>query len=214
MKQRRSRMGASAHPTKLQYRRENVIIMKDMDTLNREDIGRRIGIIRRREGLSPTELAKALNVPATLTEIAEHGIRSDLQDEMKPTLPTNELLNLLKLMSEKFEVPLNWLTYGYDVLFYTNDVPAPDDEVTLFFPVTISPRSLSCEMNDAMILMNNPIGCAEERLSIEKNILESIVEKLHLYQQHESLMGNKELADFAGKQMLASINRHRSPYIM
>lgn len=188
--------------------------MKDLETINREETGRRIGIIRRREGLSPTEFAKALNIPAMVMEIAEHGVRSDQYANLTLDLPPSELMRILKLISEKYDVPLNWLTYGYDILFYASDAPAIEEEITLFFPMTISPRSLSCEMNDAMILMNNPRGCEEERLKIQRDILESIVEKSNLYKQHADFIGNKELADLATKEILASLNRYRSPYVM
>lgn len=188
--------------------------MKDLETINREEIGRRIGNLRRREGLSQAEFAKKLNMPVLVTEIAEHGVRSDMGGDIVFDLPSNELHHLLKLISEKFDVPLKWLMYGYDILFYLGDIPVPDDEITLYFPMTISPRSLSCEMNDAMILMNNPRGCEEERLKIQRDILESIVEKSNLYKQHADFIGNKELADLATKEILASLNRYRSPYVM
>lgn len=188
--------------------------MKDLETINREEIGRRIGNIRRREGLSQAEFAKKLNMPVLVTEIAEHGVRSDMGGDIVFDLPSNELHHLLKLISEKFDVPLKWLMYGYDILFYLGDIPVPDDEITLYFPMTISPESLSSEMSDAMILMNNPFGHEDERLKIHKDLFESIVEKCNLFNQYADFSGNTELANLAGKKMLSSINRYRSPYVM
>jgi len=207
-------MGASVHPTKI-YAKASKISMYENESLNRKAVGKRIGLIRKKAKLTQPEFAKKLNMPVMITEIAEHGIKSDDNANVSFNLSMSELVRLLKLIADKFNVPIDWLMYGYGKVFNADEISFyANDEITLFFPMTISDRSLANEMYDALILMSTNRQYETKRLELQRALLESIVEKYRLYKQHTDYSGNNEYADCAREQMLEVLSRHQPPYIM
>ena len=189
--------------------------MNEATSLNQKAIGKRIALVRKKANLTQIEFAKKLDMPVMLTEIAEHGIRSDAGDYVSFNLSIETLIRILKRISEKFDIPIDWLMYGYGIVFTTNELPLPsNEEATLFLPVTISDKSLANEMYDALILMSANRRYETERLNIQKAMLESIIEKYNLYKQHLDSSGSSEYANLACRQMLDVINHHKSNYIM
>ena len=185
--------------------------MNEATSLDQRAIDKRIGLVRKKAKLTQIEFAKKLNLPVMITEIAEHGIRSDGGSHMQFTLSMDTLMRIIKRISEKFSVPVDWLMYGFGIGITTNDIPFPsNDETTLFLPVTISDRSLANEMYNALILMSANGQYESERLNLQRAMLESIIEKYRLYKQHVDSSGNSEYANSACIRMLDVINRLKS----
>lgn len=189
--------------------------MNDRKPFDREAVGWRIGMVRRKARLSQIDFAKKLKIPVMITEIAEHGIKSDDDAAVSFDLSINALLHLMTQISDKFDVPYDWLMHGNNAPYRADEVPSSlNNEVTLFLPMTISDSSLASEMYDALIMMSTSRQYESERYNLQKAMLESIVEKYRLYRQHTDSSGDKEHANLACRQMLEVINRHQSHYIM
>lgn len=187
--------------------------MNDEKTLNRAEIGKRIGQIRRKSGLTHCEFSKALHMPAMITEIAEHGIKYTDESPGPINISIDELIRLLKLISETFHVPLSWLMYGEGMFFDVNKYGSPSyEELTLYLPVTISAQSLSDEMNDALTLMDNNPRRTTERAVLQRSSLEAIIQKFRFYEQHAVHFGKTQHIHTARLKMLDAINRIQHPH--
>lgn len=186
--------------------------MNEERPYKRKAVGQRIGQLRRYLALTQIEFAKELNTSVMITEIAEHGIRSDLKDDTAFDISAGALLRLANQIAARFGVSLDWLMYGYGTAFRESPLPhVKNDEITLFFPMTISDKSLADEMYNALLLMNSSLQYESERLALQRAILESIVEKYRLYRQHADASGNSDCANLACKRMLDVINQRPSP---
>lgn len=170
--------------------------MDNIHDLDRQGIGRRIGQVRRKAGLTHIEFASKLNTLVMVSEIAEHGIRELTGRTAAPIdISMKELLELLKMISRVYNVPLEWLMHGNGTARELNAYAKPSpEEMTLFLPVTISGDSLVEEMNRTLSLVEKDEIRAAERNALHREYLHSILHKLYFYEQ---FAGSSELAETA-----------------
>lgn len=182
-------------------------------SLNREAIGKRIGQVRMKAGLTHIEFAKSLHTSALVTDIAEHGIRyADGAIFGSINISPKHFVHLLESISKVYNVPLDWLKYGDGMTFEIDNSVCPNDkELTLYLPVTICGRSLVEEMNDALSLMSMNLCKPSESIAIQQNLMAAIVHKYHLYKQYAKLSGNTQHADTAHNKMMDALYRTLCP---
>jgi transcriptional regulator with XRE-family HTH domain len=182
--------------------------------LNREAIGKRIGQVRKKAGLTQNEFAKRLQTPVMITEIAEHGIRlADGTVSESINISAKQFVQLLESISSVYNVPLDWLMHDEGAALETDKSASPnDEELTLYLPVTICEKSLVDEMNEALILMRINLCTPIERIALQRSLMVSIVQKYRLYKQYAKLSGNIQYADSACNRMKDSLERALRSY--
>lgn len=178
---------------------------------DRKAIGKRIGQIRRRAGLSPIEFADRLQIPVLIMEIAEHGVKEADNASHGPFhIPTQDLMRLLKRISRQFHVPMDWLRYGENPPAGLDEYVIPSkEELTLYLPVTISGPSLVAEMNRTLILVDPSPRLDAERTEIHREYLDNILQKHCFFRQYVIDAGIAESADLARRQMLEALETLR-----
>lgn len=153
----------------MKYTQKQRMDMDEMRKMEREVIGKRIGQVRGREGLSMIEFAKRLQTPVMTVEIAEHGIIkgknvfAELID-----ITDKELIRLLSMISRAFNVPMEWLRYGRgDDAELEKYAKPPKEEMTLYIPVTITAKGLVDEMKRTLLLIDQSPFHNEERAALQ-----------------------------------------------
>ena len=183
--------------------------MTDSQQMNMRAIGKRIGMVRRMNGLSPLEFARRLQVPALIAEIAEHGLReSNGQGLSAQYLPVGEMVEFLRAVSRAFDVSADWLAHGRgDVSTELAACEWSRDELTIFFPVSISEHSLADILNQLLALMDTGACLAEQILAAQQEYAGLIVEAYKRYDYYAMRAGRVERASSTKHRLLDMLEK-------
>ena len=124
---------------------------------------------------------------------------------MEPLFGRNEFSVLLENISREYGIPMGWLLQGTGKVILP-EADMPDDELTLYFPVAVSSRSLLNDLKKLMHLLQLHLLADPERKSIEKNVLDPFFLKYRAYLSCMTQIGKPEIALAARKQILDFCN--------
>ena len=120
----------------------------------------------------------------------------------------------MEKISRTFSVPMDWLLYGKgEAVGLDQGILSSKEEVTMYFPVTISGQSLVDEMNWALTLVVAESHCHAELTVLQREHMESIVQKYNLYEQYADHAQIIRCANAARKRMISSIEKYRCGYL-
>lgn len=147
-----------------------------------------------------------------VAEIAEYGIREkDGGGAGTINISLKDLLSLLQMISQNYDVSMDWLMYGKGAERGLNAYAKPPrDELTLFLPVTISGDSLVDEMTRTLALVDADESRAEERAELHRDYLQSILQKLYFYEQYAAASKLSGSVKLARKRIMDVVKKCRS----
>jgi len=142
---------------------------------NHNEIGRRIGTIRRQHGLSQVEFADQFCIPLWVAGAVENGVLNadgELDEAFAP-----DLSELCREIAGDFDVPLKWLLTGKG-----RGIPdEAHDETVVYLPMVLDERFFEDALEQALIAFGHYPCKPYDRYIAEMMCIEGIKELFRLY---------------------------------